>query len=156
MATDLEFLAPGDKPALLALSDYELLANVQSVLSSLDYKMHIAADHEEFDRLFSGVQYPVVILEDLFSATTRAENRSLMNLQRMPMQLRRHAVVVLLGDGYETLNTFQACQQSVHVVVHRGDLPGFGRILLKSVADNDLFLSTYRDIQNRLAVGKGV
>ena len=72
------------------------------------------------------------------------------------MQLRGHAVVVLLGDGYETMNTFQAYQQSVHVVVHRGDLPGLGRILLKSVAENDLFLSTYRDIPNRLAIGKDV
>ncbi|MBM3876335.1 MAG: hypothetical protein FJ386_06410 [Verrucomicrobia bacterium] len=156
MAVDLDFLASGDKPALLALSDHELLSNMQSVLASLEYKMHVAADHEEFDRLFSGVQYPIVVIEDLFCATTRAENRTLTMLQHMPMQLRRHAVVVLIGDSYETMNTMQAYQLSVHAVVHRGDLPGFGRILLKTLAENDFFLSTYRDIQNRLAIGQSL
>ncbi len=156
MQTDLDFLSPGDKPALLALTDYELLANVQSVLAALDYKMHIASDHEEFDRLFHAVQYPLIVIEDHFAATSRAENRSLQALQQMSMNLRRHAVVALLGDGYETMNSLQAFQQSAHVVIHRADLPGLGRILLKTIADNDLFLSTFRDIQNRLAVGEEI
>jgi hypothetical protein len=156
MPADLEFLSPGDKPALLALTNYELLANVQSVLAALDYKMHIASGHEEFDRLFSAVQYPLVVLEDHFASTARPDNRSLVTLQQMPMNLRRHAVIALLGDGYETMNALQAFQQSVHVVIHRADLPGLGRILLKTIADNDLFLGTFRDIQNRLATGEEI
>ncbi len=156
MPTDLGFVAPGDKPALLALTDYELLGNVQSILASLDYKMHIAADHEEFDRLFGTLQYHLVVMEDRFSSPTVAENRSLVMLQHLPMQLRRHAVVALLGDSCETLNTMQAFHQSVHIVVNRADLVNFGRLVLKAISDNDLFLATYRDIQNRLALGQEV
>ena len=70
------------------------------------------------------------------------------------MNLRRHAAVVLLGDSFQTLNPMQAFRQSVQAVVGRADLPSLPQVIQKTVADNDLFLRIYREVQSQLAQGK--
>ena len=117
-------------------------------------RMMVAANHEDFIRRFSQLQYQVIVLEENFSAETPEENLSLAALQRMQMGLRRHTVIVLIGDSYSTQNSLQAFQHSVHAVVHPNELPSLGKLVQQTVAEANLFLATYRDTQNRIAQGK--
>jgi len=66
------------------------------------------------------------------------------------MAQRRHAVFFLLGAAFETLNTLQAFSQSVHCVVNYTEIPVIGQLIQKTVAENNLFLNTFRDIQHRV------
>ena len=154
MPADFEFLSPTDKPALLALSTMEWMATAQTILGELGYKVHVASSHDDFTNRFSGIQYQVVIIEELFNASTPAENTTLKNIQILPMPQRRHCTFFLLGDSFQTLNVMQAFQQSVHAVVNREELLTLGQIVQKTVGDNDTFLRTYRDTQQRMAEGK--
>lgn len=154
MASDLELIGPGDKPALLGLSTADALAVCKGALADLGYKVHTARNHDEFLARFDRLQYQVVILEEAFSSASPAENRSLQTLQNMAMAHRRHATVLLVGDACRTLDAMQAFQKSVHAVVARQDLANFPQILRQVIADNDLFLSMYREVQLRLAQGK--
>jgi hypothetical protein len=154
MSQEFELLSPTDKPALLALSTFEYLATAQGVLQELEYKVHVASGHDDFTTRFVSVQYQVVVVEELFAATTPEENLTLINLQKMGMGLRRHATVILIGDSYTTMHPMQAFRQSVHAVVNRAELPSFKDILQKTITDNDVFLYMYRDSQSRLAAGK--
>src|SRR5438045_2665918 len=104
MSTEFDFLAPTDKPALLALSTPELQDTAKAALEQLGYKVHIALNHGEFLHKFAQVPYEVVVIEELFSATQPSENESLLTLQRMPMNLRRQAVVLLFGYSLATFN----------------------------------------------------
>ena len=106
---------------------------------------------EEFLHKFGQVPYHVVILEELFSAATPAENESLLAIQRMPMNHRRHAVFVLFGFSLATFNPLQAFQQGVHAVVNPSDMFLLIQLIQKAVADNDLFHLTLREAQKRLA-----
>lgn len=151
---DFDFIRPTDKPALLALSTPEYLATARAVLHEMDYKVHHATDHEDYVNRFSQIQYQVTILEERFSCGAIEENLALMRLQYLPMGLRRHAVAVLIGDSFQSLNTMQAFNQSVHVVVNPADITSLKQILQQVIADNDLFLSVYRDTQQKMAQGK--
>src|SRR5262245_34920191 len=122
MATEFDFIGPNDKPALLALSTPEWLDAAKNVLMDIGYKLHAASNHDDFINRFSRLQYQVVIIEELFAAYTPQENYSLQYIQQMPMDNRRHAVFILLGSGFATLNAMQAFQQSVHAVVNRDEL----------------------------------
>src|SRR5215510_44899 len=104
MSMDFEFITATDKPALLALSTPELQETAKNALEQLGYKVHTAVNHGEFLHKFAQVPYNVVVLEELFSASTPAENESLIGLQRMPMNMRRHATVVLFGFNMATFN----------------------------------------------------
>jgi hypothetical protein len=148
---NLEFIAPGEKAAVTILSTPHWLETAKAALAELGYKVHAPQTHEEFSSRFSQFPYQVVITEGLFAASTPSENLSLIHLQRMPMQQRRHAVVLLIGREFETLNAMQAFQASVHAVVNPQELPSLRLIVQQVVADNDLLLAVYRDTQLRLA-----
>ena len=147
MAAEFEFISPDDKPALLGLSTPEWLAKSRSTLTELDYKTHIAANQEDFINRFNRTRYQIVLLEESFAAPNPAGNLALVKLMRMPMSQRRHAVIFLLGDRFQTLNPLQAFQFSVHAVVNRTEIDKLKPILQQTVAEHDLFLQVFRDAQ---------
>ena len=111
MSVEFDFLTPTDKPALLGLTTPELQDTAKTALDQLGFKVHTAINHGEFLHKFAQVPYQLVILEELFSATTPEENESLLTIQRMPMSMRRHAVFILFGFSLATFNPMQAFQQ---------------------------------------------
>jgi hypothetical protein len=151
---DYEFISPSDKPALLALSSMEVLANVQTIVLECGYKVHVASNHDDFGKRFTALNYHLVVVEELFAAGTPDENATLRTLQWLSMARRRHVVVVLVSERFQTLNPMHAFQQSVHAVVNKADLSSLGGIITKAVSDNDLFLHNYREVQAAMVQGK--
>ncbi len=154
MAIDLDFLNPSYKPALLALSAEDVITVCKDVLRELNYKVLVASSHEDFSTRFQNVQFQVVILEQDFAAHTAEGNVSLRTLQRMPMNQRRHATIILLGHNFQTMHALQAFAQSVHAVVNWADLGSLSQIVQQVVAENTLFLNVYREAQLRVGSGK--
>jgi hypothetical protein len=51
----------------------------------------------------------------------------------------------------ETLNTMQAFALSVHCVINNSELPMFSELVQKAVAENEMFLAAFLDIQRRVS-----
>lgn len=150
MATSkFDFISASDKPALVAFSTPEWLDAAKTALAELGYKVHTAATHSDFLIRFSQVRYQVVIMEELFAANEVSENLALQAIQTMPMSQRRHATVILFGNSYQTFTPMQAFQQSVHAVINSSELFLLKQLIEKAVADNALFLHSFREAQNR-------
>lgn len=150
MSDKFEFIGAGDKPALLAFSTPEWLETVKMAVEELGYKVHTAATHGDFVIRFSQVHYQLVIVEERFAANTLEENLTLQALQQMPMSQRRHATIVLLGDSFQTFTPLQAFRQSVHAVINTSELFLIRQLVEKAVADNDMFLHSFREVQTRV------
>ena len=151
---EYEYISPTDKPALIALSSMETLANVQTICLELGYKVHVASNHEDFQKRFNAINYQLVIVEELFAAASVETNETLKSIQIMPMSKRRHCVFLLLGEKLQTMNPLIAWQQSVHAVVGQADFSSIGQIDGKVVGDNDMFLNTFREVQDAIAKGE--
>jgi hypothetical protein len=149
MPAKFDFISATDKPALLAFSTPEWLEAAKSALVELGYKVHTAATHTDFLIRFSQAHYQVVVLEELFAANDLSENLTLQALQTMPMGQRRHATVILFGNSFQTFTPLQAFQQSVHAVINASELFLLKQLIEKAVADNALFLSSFREAQSR-------
>jgi hypothetical protein len=147
---EFDIISPGDQPALLAISTPEVIGMVKAALTELGYKVHVVESHEQFDLRYNQVNYQVVVIEENFVGADLLENPSLRMVQNLPMSLRRHAVIFLVGPGVETLNTMQAFAQSVQCVINYSELPILTELVQKTVAENEMFLTTYRDIQRRV------
>jgi hypothetical protein len=155
MSSKFEFVSTTDKPALLAFSTPEWMEAARTALAELGYKVHTAATHGDFLIRFSQVRYHLVIIEERFAANDINENLTLQAIQQMPMAQRRHATIVLLGDSFQTFTPMQAFQQSVHAVINSSEMFLIKQLIEKAVADNTLFLHSYREAQSRLyAEGK--
>lgn len=154
MSKKFNFITATDKPALVASSNPELLEAAKAALHELGYRVHTAATHGDFTIRFGQVHYQVVVLEELFCANTPAENSTLHSLQTMPINQRRHATIILIGDSFQTFTPIQAFQQSVHAVVNPTELFLLRQLIEKAVADNSMFLHSFRQVQARLVSGK--
>ena len=150
MNGSFDFVSSDDKPALIAFSTPEWLEIAKTALQELGYKVHTAATHSDFLMRFSLAHYQVIILEELFGANTPDENLTLKALQNMTMNQRRHATVVLIGDSFQTFTPMEAFKNSVHAVINSSELFLLKQLVEKSVADNTLFLHSFREVQNRV------
>src|SRR4051794_24112128 len=155
MSTKFEFVSATDKPALLAFSTPEWLETAKTALNELGYKVHTAATHGDFLIRFTQIRYQVVIVEELFAANDISENLTLHALQNMPMGQRRNATVVLFGNSFQTFTPMQAFQQSVHAVINSSELFLLKQLIEKAVADNTLFLHSFREAQARVCETQG-
>ena len=122
----------------------------KTALQELGYKVHTAATHSDFLMRFSQAPYQVVLLEELFGANTPEENLTLRALQNMPVNQRRHATILLIGNMFQTFTPMEAFQHSVHAVINSSELFLLQQLVEKAVADNQIFLQSYRETQARL------
>jgi len=148
-----DFVGSGDKPALIAFSTPAWLDTAKAALQELGYKVHTAATHSDFLLRFTQAQYQVVLVEELFGANTLEENFTLKALQNMTSSVRRHATVLLVGDSFQTFTPMEAFQHSVHAVINSSELFLLKQLVEKAVAENELFLHSFREIQNRILTG---
>jgi hypothetical protein len=150
MPSQFDFVSATDKPALLAFSTPEWLEASRTALSEIGYKVHTAATHGDFLIRFSQTRYQVVIIEERFAANDITENLTLRSMQNMPMSQRRHSTVILVGDSFQTFTPMQAFQQSVHAVINSSELFLLKQLIEKTIGENELFLHTLRETQNRV------
>ena len=153
MNGSFDFVGSGDKPALIAFSTPAWMDAAKAALQELGYKVHTAATHSDFLLRFTQAQYQVVLVEELFGANTIEENLTLQALQNMTSSLRRHATVLLVGDSFQTFAPMEAYQHSVHAVINSSELFLMKQLVEKAVAENELFLHSFREIQNRILTG---
>jgi DNA-binding NtrC family response regulator len=151
MSAELEFLTPTDKPALLGLTTPELIEAGRTALEQLGYKVHTAENHADFLSRFHGAPYQVVLIEEGFAAVSALKNESLIALQQMPMNLRRHTVVMLFGFAFTTLHPMQAFHQGVHAVLNPADGYLLIQLIQKVVAEYDIFLHQFREAKRAAA-----
>jgi hypothetical protein len=149
---ETQFVTAADKPALIAFSTPEWLDTVKVALNGLGYKVHTSATHSDFLVRFNQVRYQVVVVEELFGANNLEENSTLKALQTMPMNLRRHATVILLGNSFQTFAPMEAFQQSVQAVINSSEMFMLRQLIEKVVAENELFLRSYLEVQSRISI----
>jgi hypothetical protein len=70
----------------------------------------------------------------------------------MPVNQRRHATVILLGDSFQTFTPMEAFKHSVHAVINSSEMFLLKQLVEKAVSDNDLFLHSFREVQNRVYI----
>ena len=151
MPTELDFITTADKPALLGLSTPEWMDAAMVALNEHGYKVHTAGTHADFLTRFLQNKYDIVITEELFASDSAEENESLIGLQNMQMEQRRHCSMILLGDEVQTFNVLEAYQRSVHAVVNRSEIFLLGQLVQKVVEDREFFWKTFDETQTLLA-----
>jgi hypothetical protein len=147
---EFDIIGPSDQPALLAISTPEVIGMVKTTLHDMGYKVHVVENYDQFDLRYNQINYQVVVIEEIFAGSDSLQNPTLRMVQNLPMSLRRHATIFLVGQSMETLSTMQAFSYSVHCVINYSELQMLSELVQKTVAENEMFLTTFRDIQRRV------
>jgi len=147
---EFDIIGPNDRPALLAISTPEVVGMVKTALTALGYKVHLVENHEQFDLRFRQISYHIAVIEETFAGADLLENPTLRMIQNLSMSQRRHATIFLVGPSMETLNTMQAFSHSVHCVINYSELPMLSELAQKVMAENEMFLTAFRDAQRHV------
>jgi ActR/RegA family two-component response regulator len=140
-----EIVEVGDKTALIC-DDGPGTESLKSTLEQEGFKCHMAETPERAIERMKYTSYDVITIDQNFGGSTLEMNSVLMYLAPLPMAQRRNSFVVLIGDGFRTLDAMQAYARSVHLVVNPSDLSNMGAILKKCLADFETFYRMYRSV----------
>lgn len=122
---------------------------ISSALQEQKYKVDFStSSNETFEKLRFN-QYDVIILKEDFDENQK-NNEVLKHFQNMPMSVRRHIFLVLIGENFKTMDNMTAFSKSVDLVINKKDLPDLTDILKKSIADHDQFYMVYKEILRKL------
>src|SRR5215471_18694498 len=143
----VEFFEIGDKTSLIC-ADPETTEAVKATLHELGFKYHVADTPELAVERMRYTNYDCIVVHENFAGSSLRSNPVLNYLSPLPMAQRRYSFVCLIGPSFKTLDAMQAFAESVHLVLNPADLPNFGPILKKGLAE---FESLYRVYKATLA-----
>jgi CheY-like chemotaxis protein len=119
---------------------------IKAALEQLGYTMLPATAAEEAVERLRRQVFEIVIVDEQFESKGVLDNAVLKALHTMPISLRRHMFVVLLGREFKTFDNMMAFARSVNVVVNLNDLPHLPAILRKGLEDNNDFYRVFREM----------
>ena len=119
---------------------------IKAALEQLGCTMLPATTAEEATERIRRQMFEIVIVDEQFEASGVLDNAVLKMLNSMPIGIRRHIFVVLLGREFKTFDNMMAFTRSVNVVVNLNDLPHLPAILRKGLEDNNDFYRVFRDM----------
>jgi len=141
----IDFFEVGDNTSLIC-TDPNVREIVRATLRDLGFKFHTAENPDTAIERTRYTPYDMILLQDDFAGTILATNPVLKYLAQLPMDQRRHSMVVLIGSGFKTLDAMEAFEQSVQLVVNTLDLPSFTAILKKGWTEFQSFYKVYKDV----------
>ena len=119
---------------------------IKAALEQLGYTMLPASTAEEAGERLRRHAFDIVIVDERFESSGVLDNAVLKMLNTMPISVRRHVFVVLLGREFKTFDNMIAFARSVNVVVNLNDLPHLPAIVRKGLEDNNEFYRVFREM----------
>ncbi len=145
-----DFLEEEAKTSLVCVTDQEITPKINSVLKELEYHNMVAADARDGLKKMRYHNFDLVVLDELFDCKNYYFNGVLIYLQQLPMVLRRNLFLVLLTDRFRTMDNMQAFHKSVNLIINKADMGEFKKILLRGVADNEVFYRVFKNVSKKM------
>lgn len=139
-------LVHDEQLALVCVDVPDRQAAVKAALQELGYAADVATSALDATERLRKNTYEIVVLDEEFQGSTEHDNAVLNAVHAMPMSVRRHVFVTLIGRRFGTLDNMMAFAKSVNLVVHVSDLSQLTAILSRAVEDNDRFYRVFRDV----------
>ena len=140
-----EFFEVGDRTALIC-DDGPTSPSILEAAEALEFKCHVAESTDRAIEQLTYRTYDLIVIAERFAGSTRESHGVLEYVSRLPMAQRRSSYTVLVGESYRTLDAMQAFSESVHLVIHPGDMANVGAILKKGLSDFSLFYATFKAV----------
>lgn len=145
-----DFLEEEAKTSLLCASDPKTADVVKSVLVDLEYHNTIATSARDALRKMRYHNFDLVILDELFDCKEYHFNGVLIYLQQLPMALRRNLFLVMLTHRFRTMDNMEAFHKSVNLVVNIVNVNEFKKILLRGIADKEIFYKVFQNASKKI------
>ncbi len=144
-----DFLEEEGNTAMICDSDPAAVENMKKILELMDYHVTVAENLREALRNLKYHAYNLILVNETFDGSHPESNGLLIYLERLNMQIRRHIFVGLLTNRFPTKDNMAAFLKSVNITINIKDLPRLDYILSRSISENDLFYTVYKEAMKK-------
>lgn len=141
--TPFDYLLKGEKTALICEQDPSTKETITSALKAMGYRVAEAPTARNALKYMRFHTYDMIIVNETFDARSVDANHVLQYLAQLPISVRRHIFVTLVGKSFKTMDNMMAFNKSVNLVVSLQDMPEIERILSGALADHENFYQVF-------------
>jgi hypothetical protein len=145
-----DFLVEEAKKSLVCVPDQNLQEKINPVLIELEYHNTVAENARDALKKMRYHTFDLVILDELFDCKNFHSNGVLIYLQHLPMTLRRNIFSILLTTRFRTMDNMEALHKSVSMIINKANINEFKKILLRGVAENEIFYKMYKNTAKKI------
>jgi PleD family two-component response regulator len=145
-----DFLEEEAKTSLVCLMDQEIQEKINPILVNLEYHNTVAESARDALKKMRYHTFDIVILDELFDCKNYHSNGVLIYLQHLPMTMRRNIFLILLTSRFRTMDNMEAFHRSVNLIVNRVNINDFKKILLRGIADHEIFYKVFQNTAKKI------
>ncbi len=145
-----DFIEEEGKTALVCESDPELIKIILEALNLMEYTITVARTGRDVMKKMRYHVYDVIVLNEKFDNSNPDANPVLLNLERLPISIRRDIFLALLSDRFRTMDNMTAFQKSVNVIININNMQDFGKIFSRGLTDHEFFYKILRDAMKKM------
>lgn len=145
-----DFLEEKAKTSLVCLMDQEIQEKINSILVNLEYHNTVAESARDALKKMRYHTFDIVILDELFDCKNYHSNGVLIYLQHLPMVMRRNIFLILLTSRFRTMDNMEAFHRSVNLIVNKANINDFKKILLRGIADHEVFYKVFQNTAKKI------
>ena len=141
----LGFFEEGTKLGLVMEGNSEQTDKIRMAIGQLGYKAISAPNIRDAIGRMRFHHFDLVILSDGFDGQSFERNPVLSYLNNISMAIRRRMFVVLMGEGFKTMDDMMAFALSANLVVNTKELDKLLAILKRAISDYEKFYKVFMD-----------
>lgn len=135
----------GERLALIMIPETHPSEGVTEALDQLGYNAIQAANSREAIAKMRLQHFDLVVLSERFDGTPLNGSPVLEYLNHLSMSVRRRMFVLLMSDGFRTMDHMMAFAMSANLVANWKDLGRLSSILGRALSDNERFYKVFMD-----------
>ncbi len=140
-----DFIEEEGRTALVCESDTDLLKKVVNNLNLLEYHVTVSDSGRDALKKMRYHQYDLVLVNESFHCEGPDSNMVLLYLERLNMIVRRNMFVVMLSDGYRTMDQMMALRYSINIIVNTKNIDDIGKVIQRGLTDYEFFYGVFND-----------
>jgi predicted Zn finger-like uncharacterized protein len=130
---------------LICEGDPEIRQQLTRDLELMEYFITVAESARDALKKMRYQTFNLIVINENFDAPNPDANGILIYLSRLSMDLRRKMFVTMISDRYRTMDRMMTLHRSVNLIINKKNIDEFERILVRGVADYDVFTKVFID-----------
>ena len=140
-----EFLEEGAKTVMICELDSTARAKIRTAMENMEYHISEVESHRDALKQMRFHDFTLIVINEMFGTRDPDMNHILRHVEQLPMVTRREMFVALLTNRFRTMDRMVAFNKSINLVINIKDIGDIGRIIQRSVKDNDNFYRVFKE-----------
>ncbi|MEJ2167207.1 MAG: zinc-ribbon domain-containing protein [Desulfobacterales bacterium] len=140
-----DFIEEEGVTALLCEQNPLARNTIHNALNLMDYQITVAESARDALKRMRYHVYDLIVVNESFDTRNPESNGVLIYLERLAMSVRRNIFVAMISSRYRTMDNMMAFNTSVNLIVNIKNIEDIGKILSRSITDNELFFRVFKE-----------